>query len=153
MVCIAREWAPRKFNHLFGPLLFLFPKNLFVINALKFHLSALQCTSLTSFRQPPYSKDFSVSGFLSQRESDGSPLPSPPGIVTHPVFFSLFLFGNVSSFLLNSLKLLTSMTDVGNTFHMLSSLWSVSSPRLSLMEGRARLLLLPLKSWEAPLAL
>lgn len=75
---------------------------------------------------------------------------SPLGIVTQPVFFSLFLFGNVSSFLLNSLKLLTSMTDMCNTFHMLSSLWSVSSSPLSLMEGYARLLLLPLKSWEAP---
>lgn len=70
-----------------------------------------------------------------------------------PYFSAFFSFGNVSSFLLNSLKLFTSMTDMGNTFHMLSSLWSVSSSRLSLMEGHARLLLLPLKSWEAPLVL
>lgn len=37
-----------------------------------------------------------------------------------PYFSAFFSFGNVSSFLLNSLKLLTSMTDMGNTFHMLS---------------------------------
>lgn len=61
-----------------------------------------------------------------------SPLPSPPCIVTHPLFFCLSLFGNVSSFLLNSLKLLAPMTDVDNICHMLASLWSASSSRLCL---------------------
>lgn len=149
MVCTARVWAPRTFNHLFGSF-FNFPKMPSWLLPWSF---IFQCTSLTSFRQLLYSKDFSASGFLSQRKGDGSPLPSPLGIVTHPVFSSLSLFGNVSSFLLNSLKLLTSMTDMCNIFHMLSSLWSVSSSRLSLMEGHASLLLLSLKSWEAPLVL
>lgn len=78
----------------------------------------------------------------------------PHWVLSLTLYFSaFFLFGNVSSFLLKSLKLLTSMTDMCNTFHMVSSLWSVSSSRLSLMKGHARLLLLPLKSWEAPLVL
>lgn len=129
VACIARVWAPRKFTYL-GPYFPLPSSPAFWVNALQFHLSALQCTSLTSFRQLPYSKDFRPRGILRQRESYVSPFP--PTTVTHPLFFSLSLFGIVSSFLLNSLKLLTSMMDVGNVFHMLASLWSASSSRLCL---------------------
>lgn len=117
--------------------------------ALKFHPSGLQHTIPGQFEPTFISKIFHL---LRCKGRWQRPLPPSPGIVSHPTFFKVSLFSNVSSFLLNPLKLLISMTDAGNIFHMLASLLLVSSFSLylSLMEAYTRLLLLPLESWEMP---